>query len=127
MSVPRPLPDGPDRQYAEHLKEGRLAIQRCGACSRHVFFPRLLCPHCHDDNLAWVEVSGQGTVHATTVIRKRPDQGPPHNLCLVDLDEGVRMTSRVEGLAPEDVVIGMAVTARITEQDGEPLVVFDPA
>jgi len=119
--------EGPDARYAAFLAEGRLCIQRCTGCGQHVFFPRLLCPHCHGDALEWVEACGRGTVHATTVIRKRPDQGPPHNLCLVDLEEGVRMTSRVEGLPPEDVAIGMAVTARITEQDGAPLVVFDPA
>jgi uncharacterized OB-fold protein len=87
----------------------------------------VLCPHCGHGELDWVDASGQGTVYATTVIRRRPEQGPPCNLCLVDLEEGVRLTSRVEGLAPEAVRIGMAVKARIAEEDGAPLVVFDPA
>ena len=37
------------------------------------------------------------------------------------------MMSRVEGLEPDAVMIGMAVRARIVEQDGEPVVVFRPA
>ena len=118
---------GPDATYAAHLAEGRLCIQRCDGCGRHVFYPRVLCPGCGSDELSWVEASGKGTVYASTVVRRRPEQGPPYNLCLVDMEEGVRMASRVEGVAPEEVMVGMAVTARIAEQDGEPLVVFDPA
>jgi len=86
-----------------------------------------LCPHCHGEDLEWVGVSGKGTVYATTVIRRRPEQGPPYNLCLIELDEGFRMPSRVEGVEPEAVKVGMAVTARITQQDGADIVVFDPS
>lgn len=118
---------GPDQTYAAFLAEGRLCIQKCRGCDRHVFFPRVLCPHCGDGDLDWIEASGGGTVYATTVIRRRPEQGQAYNLCLVDLDEGVRMTSRVEGVAPEAVKIGMAVKARVIQEDDTPLVVFDPA
>ncbi len=125
--MPQPLPDGPDISYAAFLAQGRLCLQHCAGCDRHVFYPRVICPHCGETALTWVETSGRGTVYATTVVRRRPEQGGAHNLCLVDLEEGVRMASRVEGVAPEAVTIGMAVAARIAEQDGVPLVVFDPA
>ena len=39
----------------------------------------------------------------------------------------MRMMSRVEGLAPEAVEIGMAVRAFIGEIDGAPAVLFRPA
>ena len=42
---------------------------------------------------------------------------------MVDLAEGPRMMSRVEGLAPEAVAIGMAVRARIVNEDGKAFVV----
>ena len=118
---------GPDAQYAAYLQAGSLHIQQCDGCGRFVFYPRVLCPHCGGGDLTWRPASGKGTVYATTVIRRRPEQGPAYNLCLVDLEEGVRLTSRVEGVAPEDVVVGMRVKARVTEQDGGPIVVFDPA
>ena len=35
----------------------------------------------------------------------------PYNVCLVDLDDGVRVMGRVEGLAPQDVTIGLRVQA----------------
>ena len=50
-----------------------------------------------------------GTVYATTVVRPRGEK--PYNIALVDLDGGRRMT-RVEGVAPEDVRIGMTVRVR---------------
>lgn len=122
-----PPTDGPDARYAAFLADGRFCLQRCGGCERFVFFPRVLCPHCGNDALTWVEASGRGTVYATTVVRKRPEEGGGHNLCLVDLEEGVRMASRVEGLAPQDVAIGMAVQARIVRQGEDAIVVFDPS
>ncbi len=49
------------------------------------------------------------TVYATTVVR--PRDGEPYNVALIDTDEGRRMT-RVEGIAPDEVRIGMTVTVR---------------
>lgn len=115
---------GPERIYHEALAQGHFRIQRCAACSRHVFFPRVLCPHCGADRLDWTTASGRGTVYSTTVLRRKPDAGGDLNLALIDLEEGVRMMSRVEGMAPEQVRIGMPVRARIIEHHGQPLVVF---
>jgi uncharacterized OB-fold protein len=67
-----------------------------------------------------VTSAGAGVVYATTVVR-RPDE-EPYNVCLVDLDEGVRVMGRVEGPAPEHVAIGLRVQALIGD-DGVPLYV----
>jgi len=63
----------------------------------------------------------RGVVYATTVLH-RPDE-EPYNVCLVDLEDGARAMGRVEGLAPQDVKIGMQVQARGGE-DG--ITVYDP-
>jgi len=109
---------------AEHqaaLDEGRFLIQRCAECARHVYFPRELCPHCGATALAWVEPQGGGTVHAVTTVRRKADAGGDINVSLIDLDEGVRLMSRVEGVPPSDVRIGQRVRARVVAG----LVVFD--
>ncbi len=118
-------PPGPQQQYFDALAAGLLKIQRCDACSRHVFYPRVLCPHCGAAPLSWVEPSGRGTVYSTTVLRRKQEAGGDINVALIDLDEGVRMMSRVEGIDPGAVRIGMPVAARITEHEGVPLLVFD--
>ncbi len=83
----------------------------------------MVCPHCGGDRLDWVAPSGRGTVYSTTVVRRKPADGGDYNICLVDLAEGPRMMSRVSGLAPEQVKIGMPVSARVAEG----LVEFVPA
>ena len=118
---------GPDATYFAYLDAGDWRIQRCRSCGTYVFQPRVMCPSCGHDGFDWVTPSGRGVVHSTTVVRRKPDRGGDYNVCLVDLDEGVRLMSRVEGVAPSDVAIGMAVNARLTDQDGQTIVVFDPA
>jgi uncharacterized OB-fold protein len=117
---------GPERIFRDALADGRFQIQHCTACNRHVFYPRVLCNHCGATALQWVTPSGRATVYATTVIRRKPDAGGDINIALVDLEEGVRMMSRVDGVPPARVHIGMAVTAQISGDAEQPLVVFVP-
>jgi uncharacterized OB-fold protein len=107
------------------LDEGRFLIQRCGGCDRHVYFPRELCPHCGASDLDWVQPAGLGTVYAVTTVRRKADAGGDINVSLIDLDEGVRLMSRVEGIAPAEVKIGQRVRARVATSAGHGLVVFD--
>ena len=116
-------PSGPEKRYLDALQEGRFEIQKCAACAKHVFYPRVLCPHCGSNRLDWAAPSGRGVVYSTTVVRRKPADGGDYNVCLVDLAEGVRMMSRVVSVAPADVKIGMAVKARIAGG----LVEFTPA
>ena len=88
--------------------------------------PRVAEPRTGDTDLEWVEASGEGVVYSTTVMRPRPPAAA-YNVALIDLAEGARMMSRVEGPAPEEVTIGMKVRARIAQGEDGPLVVFDPA
>lgn len=117
---------GADATYFAYLDAGDWRIQRCTSCGRHVFIPRAFCPHCEGDDLDWVAPSGGGTVYTTSVVRQRPDQGGVRNVALIDLDEGVRMMSRVDGVAPEAVSIGLRVKAKLVDQDGQTVVVFEP-
>lgn len=114
--------------HQAELDQGRFLIQQCQACSRHVYFPRELCPHCGSERLALVAPSGLGTVHAVTTVRRKADADGANgdiNVSLVDLDEGVRLMSRVDNLPPGDVAIGQRVRARVLVADGRGLVVFD--
>ena len=115
----------PERDYMRFLNEGRFMIQRCTDSGRYVFYPRVAEPVTGSTHLEWVEACGRGTVYSVTVIRQKPPT-PSYNVALIDLVEGPRMMSRVEGIAPEAVHIGMRVKARIVRENNQPLVVFDP-
>jgi uncharacterized OB-fold protein len=116
----------PDAEFRAFLAQGRFMIQRSKSSGAHVFYPRAVAPGTGARDLEWVQACGRGVVYSTTVVRKKPPE-PSYNVALIDLAEGPRMMSRVEGLDPAAVAIGMAVQARIIEQDGEPVVVFDLA
>jgi len=119
---------GPDAVYRANLAAGKLALQICAACGdKAVFPPRAVCPHCGSTDLRWQAASGGGTVYSTTIVRDRPENGGDRNIALIDLAEGARLMSRVEGLPPDQVRIGMKVKARIAKTDAGPLLVFDPA
>ncbi len=117
---------GAEARYQTALNEGRLLIQRCNDCSRYVFYPREVCPHCSGTSFAWGEPKGTGTVYSTTTVRRKPEAGGDYDVSLIELDEGVRMMSRVEGIAPTEVKIGMRVKARVIDNNGAGLVVFEP-
>jgi uncharacterized OB-fold protein len=115
---------GPDRAYADYLAAGEFNIQRCGQCQQHVFYPRLVCPHCGGAALSWVQASGEGTVYSTSVPRGGKEGD--YNISLIDLAEGPRMMSRVVDIGPDAVAIGMKVQAFIGEIDGKTLILFRP-
>ncbi|HIF17368.1 MAG TPA: DNA-binding protein [Cycloclasticus sp.] len=118
--------EGPDQAYRSRLKQGIFALPKCKSCNELHFFPRVVCPHCGEFELEWQTVSGKGEVYSTTTIRRKPERGGNYNVCLVTLEEGPRMMSRVEGVDSELVEIGDQVIASINNDDDEPFVVFTP-
>lgn len=115
----------PDLDYRAHLQQGRFMLLRSRASGRCFFYPRVAEPGTGDTELEWVEASGAGTVYSVTVVRAKPPQ-PSYNVVLVDLAEGPRLMTRIDGVAFDAVRIGMAVRARIVEEDAQHFVVFEP-
>jgi uncharacterized protein len=115
--------EAPAVTYRRHLENGKLGYQRCAACSTAVFYPRVLCPVCGSGTLEWRESAGRGTVYATTAVHSR--NRDPRNVVLVDLDEGFRMMSRIDGVLAEEVEIGTRVRFEVRQGEGdEPVAVF---
>jgi len=116
----------PHATYVSHLEKGELAYQFSPQANRAVFFPRVLCPFTGSDQLEWRVSKGRGTVYSTTVVY--PAEGAPFNVALIDVEEGFRLMSRVEDIAPDAVKIGMRVRFRVHKAGGdeEPVPVFTP-
>ena len=100
-------------------------IQHCDSCGRHIFFPKIICPYCGSNEIAWVKPSGNGVVYSVSVILGRPGTGTDYNVALIDLEEGVRLMSKVEGISSNLIQIGAKVKVRVLNLDGKGLVVFD--
>jgi uncharacterized OB-fold protein len=115
--------EAPAVTYRRHLEDGKLVYQRCADCSAAVFYPRTLCPVCGSGALEWRESAGRGTVYATTAVHGR--NRDPRSVVLVDLDEGLRMMSRIEGVPAEEVEVGARVRFEVSRgEEDEPVAVF---
>ncbi|MFO1286215.1 MAG: OB-fold domain-containing protein [Rubrivivax sp.] len=125
---PTPAPDtagSPLAQYRSFLERGQLGYQ-LDEDGRALFFPRVAAPAGYRGALRWAASAGLGTVYATTWIA--PKGEAPYNVALVDMDEGFRLMSRVEGIAPSAVTIGLRVKMRAhpAAGDDDPYPVFVP-
>ncbi len=117
----------PNATYVAHCRRGELAYQIDSETGQAVFYPRVIAPGRGTASLEWRVSAGVGTVHATTTVH--PRGADPYNVALIDLDEGFRMMSRVEDIAPDAVRIGMRVRVRMCPAAGDepPYPVFSPA
>jgi uncharacterized OB-fold protein len=94
-----PLPDAFSTVYWDAARKSRLLIQQCTQCRRYQFYPRQHCVECLAPEPEWVPAAGRGTLHSYTTVHRTPNPEfaglTPYIFALVDLDEGVRITTNV--------------------------------
>ena len=129
---PLPVVQPWSKAFWEGTKEKKLLIQECRDCGAKIFYPRQYCPDCWSSNLGWSEGSGKGKIFTYSVTMAGVEQkfaaDLPYILALVELEEGVRMMSRIVECDPEKVSIGMdveVVFAEVTDEFTLPF--FRPA
>lgn len=123
----RPVENHDSKHYWQGLRDGKLLIQKCDDCSTHRHPPQPMCEKCQSLNWSSTESSGNGIIHSYTVMHypEIPPFDYPNAIVLVDLEEGVRLVSQLEGVEPDDIKIGSAVTAQPTQvQEGLSLPIF---
>lgn len=109
--------DEESKPYWDGLKKKKLFIQYCAACHQYIFYPRTICPVCFSEEISWVESSGIGKIYSYTVVHQA--FGPfkaetPFVVGIVELDEGVRMMTRIIG-EMERIAIDKPVSVVFTE------------
>lgn len=131
-----PTIDSASAPYWEAAREGRLLIAECGACGEVHHYPRPLCPYCWSENVHPVQANGTGTLYTYSTVYVN-DLAPfkerlPYVAAIVELDEGPRLMTTIDGVEPERLRVGMAVKAvfrPLDEKDSEGpyLPVFTPS
>ncbi len=115
MSRPRaaPRPEGLDAEFYAHCASGRLCLQRCRACGSWRHLPRPMCAGCGSPDWEWRASSGRGRIYSWTVTHRAPHPAfaaeTPYVVAVVELEEGVRLVSRLRDLPPERVALGLPV------------------
>jgi len=111
---PIPVPDAVSKIFWQGCSKQELLLQKCSNCGRFQFYPRILCINCMSQSLEWVRSSGKGTVHTFTVVHQNVMPGfakdVPYVFAIVELTEGVRLTTNIVDCAPAEVYIGMPVS-----------------
>ena len=130
MTKPKPVTQPWSEKFWEGTKQGKLLIQTCKDCKAKIFYPRKYCPECWSGNLDWLEASGKGKVETFTIMRAMVEpkfmSDLPYVLAMVDLEEGIRMMSRVVECDPEEVKLGMDVEVVFVDQEGFNMPFFRP-
>ena len=115
MELPKPLPvpTPTSAPYWEALARDEVMLQRCDACHEWVHYPRNRCPFCLCERLSWERVSGEGEIFTFSVARQPTavmfGDEVPQIIAVVELHEGVHITTTIVGCEPEAVAIGAAV------------------
>ncbi len=101
--------------------EGELRFLRCRACRTWIHPPAPVCPACYGRDVAPEAASGRAVVHTFTVNHQPwiPTFDPPYVVAIVELPEqaGLRLTTNIVGVDPDDVWIGMPVRVRFEFRD----------
>lgn len=129
---PLPTPTPTSAPFWEGLKEGVIKLQKCNDCGAWVFYPRSRCSNCLSDSLKWREVSGNGTLYTFTIARQPTSPHfateVPQRLAVVELEEGVRLTTTLVNVREADIKIGMRLKPYFdTVADDVTLLRYQPA
>lgn len=127
-----PTIEDESRPYWDALKSGALSIGYCRSCKRAHYYPRPFCPHCWSGEVELRTASGRGALYTWSVIHVN-DLPPfkewlPYVAAIVDLEEGVRVSTNIVGCEIQALRIGMAVSVEFTQITPEiSKAVFRPA
>ncbi len=117
----KPLPRGEHHhgEFYQFCKQHELRFQRCGGCGAWRHMPRESCNACGSFEWTWEKSSGKGTLFSWTVIHRAVHPGfeaeLPYASVVVELEEGVRLVSRVKDVPVEALRLGLPLKVGFEE------------
>lgn len=101
-------------RFFDALRLGRLTTTSCPRDGTVTWPPRMVCPKCHQGDLAWIDLPATGTLYAFSAVLAGAPLGMeaevPFSVGLVDLDGApLRIFGRVVGRPWTDLAIGTPV------------------
>jgi len=106
-----PTPDLETQPFWDACREHTLLVKRCGACGTHFHYPRPFCPKCWSDDVSWKPASGRATLYTYSIVHQNDlppfNERVPYVAAVVELEEGPRVMTNVEGVAHDQLWVGM--------------------
>jgi uncharacterized OB-fold protein len=119
--------------FFDFAAKGQLAFPFCEHCRRYHWYPMPRCPHCGSAGIDWVPVPGSGTLFSWTEVRyaftEEVAGSVPYIIAVVAFAEApdIRFVTRLCGIAPDEVCIGMALKPIFPSSDDKSrLIYFSP-
>ncbi|MCK5123824.1 MAG: Zn-ribbon domain-containing OB-fold protein [Dehalococcoidia bacterium] len=125
-----------DISYERFLSKEKLMGSTCRKCGAFFVPPRAICIKCYSTEMEWIKMKGKGKLAAFTCIAIGPpfmtkegyDRKHPYVCGVVELDEGVKVVARIEGVdgkKPETIEIGTPLRVEFLHRgEGENLTTF---
>jgi uncharacterized OB-fold protein len=134
MTYAKPLPQPTvlSTPFWEGARQGAIRVQHCPKCGNAQHPPRPLCGECWHKDLEWITCAGTGRVfsytvcHWPTIPEFKGDA--PYIIALVELPEGVRLTTNIVNCPLDRIAVDLEVRAVFEKAtDAFTLVKFEPA
>ena len=118
-----PTPEGLNAEFYGRIHDGVVHLQRCSDCGLVRHPPRYHCPRCTSGSFGWSPSTGRGQLFSWTVTHMPFDRGwadeVPYITAVVELDDGARLVGALEGVAVEELRIGLPLALRVTPLEPE--------
>jgi uncharacterized OB-fold protein len=126
-----PTIDIETQPFWDGLKEHKFLLRHCNACGRDHYYPRPFCPTCWSDDVSWKEASGRGKLYTYSIVHVNDlppfNERVPYVAAIVELDEGPRVMTNIEGVPFDELRADMSVTVEYKAiSDDVTIAVFRP-
>jgi hypothetical protein len=122
--------------YFDEIKQKKILGTQCKECGRIHLPPRVICDHCKSQNLDFIELAGEGTLQAYSVVyvptSKMVAAGfgreNPNCVGIVKMSEGPMVSAEIFGFdltQPEKIKIGTALKAKFIERGESVILAFE--
>ncbi|MEE8581012.1 MAG: OB-fold domain-containing protein [Myxococcota bacterium] len=132
-AIPKPVldPSGLNAEFYERCAAGTLCFQRCRDCGTWRHIPRIMCAKCASPSWEWTPSSGRGRIYSWTVTHQAPHPAfaaeTPYAVVVVEMEEGVRLVSRLRGLPPDAIELDLPVEVEFEKlSESVALPIFHP-
>jgi uncharacterized OB-fold protein len=122
LPIVPPVVTSENADYWRFLARRELRLQRCSGCGYVRYPPRWICPECLSEAFEWDMMTGAGTIHTFTWYMTSFDPqwtDVPYNVTVVELQEGPRLVTNIEGVEFGQLRIGQTVQALIVPLSGD--------